>query len=170
VRQNARWKGPARAAEFVSSPEDVPLEQPQDPPLLRTDIQAILTVIGRRVLSVDRPEPEGLNLKNADLRRAYLNGAHLERAFLERAHLEGAYLGDDFLAGTARTGAHLEGAYLVGAHLERAYVSGAYLKGANLTGAYLEGADLRNVDGLTQEQVARAIDHGALLPPTWPQN
>jgi len=125
VRENAPWR---------DQPESSPA---CEPPPLRTDIQAILTVIGRRTRIYGKGEALPLDLSGTDLRRADLWGAHLERAHLRGAHLEEAYL----------IGAHLEGASLWDAHLEGAY----------LESAHLEGVDLRGVTGLTREQLAQAI-------------
>jgi hypothetical protein len=69
---------------------------------LYMDIQAILTVLGRRKYHFGQGENQpldlrGTDLRGADLREAHLGGAwlmgaHLERARLEGAHLEGADL------------------------------------------------------------------------------
>jgi hypothetical protein len=71
-----------------------------------TDVQAVLTVIGRR-----RPEDvfnrvnlEGANLAGADLSKADLRGANLSRAVLAGADLYGADLD-----GATMSGAHLGG-------------------------------------------------------------
>lgn len=62
------------------------------PSRLRTDVQAALTVIGRRERSDSREERAGarlpLDLGGTDLRRAALAKAHLEGAILAEAHLE----------------------------------------------------------------------------------
>ncbi len=113
---------------------------------LRTDLQAVATVLGRR-----RREYEGerdqLDLGGVHLEEAFLGGAHLERAILRGAHLEGADL----------MGAHLERAFLVGAYLEGAFLMGAHLEEANLVGAHLEGAHLESV------HLERAFLQGAHL-------
>lgn len=64
----------------------------------RTDIQAILTVLGRRVR--DREEDQRLNLVKTNLRKAHFEDARLERADFEEAQLEFAHF----------DGAHLDGA------------------------------------------------------------
>jgi uncharacterized protein YjbI with pentapeptide repeats len=127
-----------------------------------TDVQAALTVLGRRTLAHDPSEPwrvdlggahlerarldgahlEGARLSDAHLERATLDGAHLKGANLVRAYFEGANLGGAHLEGANLGGAHLEGANLGGAHLEGANLGGAHLEGANLGGAHLEGANL----------------------------
>ncbi|GAB4303601.1 MAG: hypothetical protein Kow0090_19190 [Myxococcota bacterium] len=85
---------------------------------LPTDIQAALTVIGRRKHREIEKEPvnlDGTNLMGANLRGAYLAGANLGVANLARAHLWDAHLekANLFMA-------DLAGAYLAGAHLENA--------------------------------------------------
>ena len=76
-----------------------------------TDIQAILTVLGRRRRGAKR-EKEGqyLDLAETGLSGANLEGAHLEGANLDEAHLETAYLGDAHLEGATLDDTHLEGA------------------------------------------------------------
>jgi len=76
------------------------------------DVQAALTVIGRRASDRDR---EPIDLTGADLALADLTGADLAGADLTAADL---------------TGARLAGAYLVGATLTRATLAGADLTGA----------------------------------------
>jgi hypothetical protein len=76
---------------------------------LRTDVQAAMTVLGRRVASQDRATR--LDLVRTDLRRAYLRGANLEGADLDRANLQRAYL----------LGAKLQGAYLLTTNLKDAF-------------------------------------------------
>jgi hypothetical protein len=122
-----------------------------------TDVQAVLTVLGRRSLAHERDAPARLNLAFTELRRARLTGANLRRANLTRASLEeawaaGADLAEAFLVLTDLTRAELNeadlskarlnGAYLEGAKLARAHLSGAILEHANLTEADLSDADL----------------------------
>ena len=121
--------------------EDIPTAAEKPP----TDIQAILTVIGRR-------EPTGNNRGNDPLDLSFTR--------LVRANL---------------TGANLNTADLVGANLTRAWMFGANLSGANLNTANLSGANLNEADltwadlfgakNLTAEQVwsARNWDK-AILP------
>jgi hypothetical protein len=164
VREHASWK-----KESSPSPQDLPQdsEEPaseednsqqrdlQSRPRLDTDIQAILTVIGRRTRRYGQGEDQRLDLRGTDLRGANLIGAHLERAILSDAHLEGADL----------IGAHLERANLNDAHLEGAILIGAHLEGANLNGTHLEGANLSDAHGLTRGELAYAYtDENTLLP------
>ena len=103
------------------------------------DVQAAITVIGRRDPSHDDLERVGpkdeedeynrlVDLFGAHLEHAHMPGVHLEKADLEGAHLEDAEL---FVA-------HLEEADLRRAHFERARMNAAHLEGADLRGAHLE--------------------------------
>ncbi len=100
------------------------------------DIQAILTVIGRR-------DTTGKNRGNALLD---LSDTHLAGAALSGANLRGAYL----------NGATLSLAYLVDADLTDAELVGAELIGATLTNADLTKAKLMGAKHLTEEQVRSA--------------
>jgi uncharacterized protein YjbI with pentapeptide repeats len=125
------------------------------------DVQAVMTVLGRRVLPPGKTDPlllthvdlreAGLieaNLEGADLRGANLERADLRGANLCRAHLEGANLGRAHLETpdpSTRIRLREEGlikADLQGADLRWADLEGADLRGAHLRGARLEGANL----------------------------
>jgi Pentapeptide repeats (8 copies) len=80
IRERAPWR-----AEQLSQ-EETP------PPTLAPDVQAILTVLGRRTRTYGKGEDHPLNLTYTDLRGAYLLEAHLEGALLFKSHLERAYL------------------------------------------------------------------------------
>ncbi len=121
VREHAPWKAP-----FASQAE-------RPPPKPAADLQAALTVLGRRARTYNNGESQRLDLRNLDLRGANLSGAHLEGALLRGTHLEEANL----------QGVHLEGAILRATHLERANLSGASIQKAFLGGARLDGAILR---------------------------
>jgi uncharacterized protein YjbI with pentapeptide repeats len=132
----------------------------QPPARLATDVQAILTVLGRRSVQFERDESR-LNLSHTDLRGANLHKAQLSGAALVGAHLEGADLGSAKLEKADLRGAHLSQADLVqanlnGADLREAHLEGAYvveaqlekadLGAARLDGAYLGGANLQHAD------------------------
>lgn len=179
VRLHAPWppkKPPEAKEQPAESGKPAPGEKKSKTEVEETkpqaDIQAILTVLGRRARTYGKGESHPLDLRQtdlrgADLREAHLEGANLEKSYLEganleKAHLEGAvlvgvHMGKAILIGAhlegaALMGAHLEGAFLAeahlgkavlnGAHLEGAYLLKAHLKGANLVGAHLEGANL----------------------------
>src|SRR6516165_4527533 len=110
------------------------------------DIQAALTVIGRRkgqeLPDLAKVNIPGANLSGANLRGADLNNADLNSAFLNRASLSGANLIGADLRGANLIGANLSRADLSGADLSRTNLRSADLSGANLGGANLCGADL----------------------------
>jgi uncharacterized protein YjbI with pentapeptide repeats len=114
---------------------------------LPTDIQAVLTVIGRRKIpemgETGELDLKGTILPNVDLVEANLSGAHLGRAILL-----GANLSSSNLAGAYFSKANLRGAYfirtnLAGAYFDGADLRGAYILGTNLAGAVFFGADFR---------------------------
>ena len=130
-----------------------------------TDVQAALTVLGRRVLAQDTDAP--ISLAHTALAGATLTGAHLERALLSGANLEGADLFKANLAAADLEGASLRGAGLLLANLNDtvlwgANVEGARLYGANLEGAALKGANMKDA-GLTGANLKDAGLHGAVL-------
>jgi hypothetical protein len=146
--------------EHEASPQ-VPLqERPErkspEEPQSRADIQAVLTVLGRRTrtfgngetqrLNLERTQLQGVSLYDAHLEEAALNYAHLEKAFLNGAHLQGAMLHCANLEKAALRDANLKGAWLLDANLEGAYLEGADLRGAGLEFAHLEGAHLEGAD------------------------
>ena len=140
---------------------------PDAPQVVRTapptDIQAILTVIGR--CGVD--EGRTLDLHKVDLFQANLRGANLRGANLRGANLRGANLSGANLSGANLMGADLSGATLTRAALARATLGEAYLGGATLGRTYLGGATLAGCLDLTQEQLDSADYHQApaSLPP-----
>jgi uncharacterized protein YjbI with pentapeptide repeats len=143
VRENAPWKeGKQRSQEDIVPSKTQPMQSNQSLPKLATDIQAILTVLGRRTRTYGKGEVQQLDLGNTNLRGAWLLGAHLEGAFLAGVHLEGANLPRAHLDGANLPRAHLEGAFPWQAHLEGAIMAEAHLEGARLGGAHLEGAFL----------------------------
>jgi hypothetical protein len=154
VRQNARWVRSSSSPDHAASSSETVGEssEVEETAPLRTDIQGILTVLGRRVQGKDRLDPERLDLQGTNLRRARLNNANMDRANLAYAHLERAFL----------IGAHLEEGVLIEAHLQQAYLMGAYLKAANLVDANLYGADLRGAD-LEGADLGNAHLEGAYL-------
>jgi len=110
-------------------------------PKIPTDIQAALTVIGRRDTEKD-PENQKLDLSNADIAGANLSKAKLQGVNFYQANLQGANLAEAHLQGANLTHAHLQEAILTHAHLQGADLGNAQLQGAALGGAELQGARL----------------------------
>lgn len=127
------------------------------------EVQAALTVIGRRDSTHDREPPDlsSAHLPLADLSRAELSRSNLYGATLDGADLTEAKLGSAILAGADLGGAHLGDADLTRAYLTHAKLNGTHLKGAslkeaNLLGADLTGAELRDAN-LTSADLKDAI-------------
>ncbi|MEH1056156.1 pentapeptide repeat-containing protein [Micromonospora sp. CPCC 206171] len=112
-----------------------PTERPEDQGRrlrsvgLATDVQAALTVLGRRP---ERFENYRLDLCATDLRGARMADARWDEALF---------------AGSLLTGADLRGASLRGCELRDAFLDGAILEKADLGNAYLAGASLVDVHG-----------------------
>jgi hypothetical protein len=158
-------------AAFVRdrAPGGAPAVDPRAP---ASDVQAALTVLGRRP---SRPESQRLNLANTCLAEADLNDARLARAALDGADLRGAKLLDadlrdahlhrSDLRGARLNYAGLQDSYLAEARLDDAVLAWADLTGADLRGAILTGANLSAADltranltgtGVTAEQLRSA--------------
>jgi uncharacterized protein YjbI with pentapeptide repeats len=157
--------------------EEPPTTQEERPPRPATDIQAILTVLGRRTQTYGNGEKQYLNLTKTDLRGAHLAGAQLQGADLAGAQLQGANLRDAQLQKAVLWDAQLQGADLTGAELEKADLRGAQLQGARLVaelqGAVLEDAQLQGAwlvgAWLQGAHLAGAQLQGARLVGAWLQ-
>ena len=171
IRENAPW--PPRSAELGEEKAQAEQQQPKTEklPSLRADVQAILTLLGRRNTAHEE-EDQHLNLCNTDLRGANVHDANLqeviltganlqgailprvnlqeailvhaslENAILQRANLRGALLNDTNLCGADLVEANLEKAVLISANLQKAVLARACLNKANLQYADLKGANL----------------------------
>ena len=104
------------------------------PARVESDLQAALTVLGRRHVAFDAPEFH-LDLHATNLARAYLPFANLANGYLYECNLEGAVLQN----------ADLRGAWCFKTNFANAVLDGAHLEGADLTGASnLTWAQLQN--------------------------
>jgi Pentapeptide repeats (8 copies) len=153
-------------AKQPTTPPTLPPTTPGPPPQgLPTDIQAALTVIGRRSDGPGIVDLTKANIARADLGGADLIGANLGYAILTFANLAGAKLiganltdanlGGVILGGANLTGVTLRGVNLRGAILSQANLTRADLTNANLTYAGLTGADLTNAN-LTRADLTNA--------------
>lgn len=118
VRHNARW-----SPSSVDTDESTPT----------TDIQAILTILGRNAPPEAFNERHKLDLRNTDLRGAEFWDARMEWTDFWGAHLDGAKLW-----GAVLSHAKLEHAHLNGANLRAAKLEDASLVGADVTGALFD--------------------------------
>jgi len=168
-------------AAFVREQSGKQSEHPPDAAgqTASADVQAAMTVIGRRDARRDR---QPIDLTGAILPHAKLDGANLADAALGHAVFAHATL-----IGTDLASADLAGANLVSATLLNTNFSGARLPGADLSNALLGGADFTGawlVDAnLTGASVHRThLEHpdmytgpadftcAFLFMATWPEN
>ena len=125
VRENAKRDKAAEETEEKETPK------------FPIDIQAALTVIGRREFAHEDKNTPFLDLSGTDLRGADLVGMNLAGADLHGVNLSGVNLSDTNFSGIRIGGVIYNAADLSGANL-----SGANLFGADLGGAFLGRADL----------------------------
>jgi len=118
--------------------------------LMAKDIQAALTVIGRRKHKKDpldkRLDFNDVYLIGANLRNANLGGAIFRNAALDRADLTGAVLRNTNLGGANLKNAILDSADFTDANFTDADLRNARLDSAVLTGANFTDADFRNAN------------------------
>jgi Pentapeptide repeats (8 copies) len=132
--------------------------------MLREDIQAALTVIGRRKWF--KQEPQSLNLSNSFLGRASLFDANLRNAYLSNTSLWEANLMDAKLNNATLFNSNLIGAVLQHANLTDADFTYANLIRADLRNTNLTGADLSTSKGIVEWYISGAIiDETTNLPP-----
>lgn len=152
VRENAQWVDEAPNSDKMLL-ENEHTNGNSKLKRVPTDIQAILSVIGRRkwvereqeelrVINLRKTKLENVDLRRAFLERANFRGSNLARANLVEADLAYAFLGEVNLTDANLLKANLQGANLSGANLEGANLKGANLQGANLSKARLRGAIL----------------------------
>ncbi len=109
-------------------------------PLVRTVIQAAVTVLGRREVRLGEPP---INLRGVWLREYDLKGAHFEGADLIGVHFEGANLFRAHLGRALLFRARLDGADLGEANLENARLANACFDAVNLYKMRINGSQLR---------------------------
>ncbi len=170
VRENAPWPpetlAEARKKRSWAKTKDEKVSPPERWGEITikpdADVQAVLTVIGRRSRTYEKGEKKFLDLRKTDLRGAELRDAHLEGANLVKAHLEGADFWKARLEGAKLRYADLKKAEFWEAHLDGADLMFAHLEGAHFWKAHLEGANFQNTDlrlvrgGLKAEQLRPA--------------
>ena len=144
IREQSRWQWPPGELNDAPAPQRT----------TRPDVQAAVTVIGRRDSRYDR---QPVNLSDANLTRADLTEANLGHANLSRADLTGASL-----LRTNLTSASLVRANLTEASLGSTNLKGAHLNEANLGHAILSEVDLADAD-LADADLANAFLAGVHL-------
>jgi uncharacterized protein YjbI with pentapeptide repeats len=145
VRQVAHWSAPEgyrSGVQLVNSrePENWSLIAPS----VTADVQAILTVLGRRKW---RDDQGTVDLTCVSLRNVTLNAAHLAGFNFSGSNLEGALLTKATLEGITAHFTWFDGAILNGANLRRAVLRSAQLREVEANDdAHLEHANLRDAD------------------------
>lgn len=148
VRENAQFTPKQHTEEAEEEIRD-----PVKSMKAATDIQAIMTVIGRRgwtdreleqgkILNLRKSNLEFVDLRGANLRFANLRGVNLEGANLMEADLTGAFLGEANLRNANLAKANLTGATFIGANLRSANLKGCILENTGFLRANLKGAQL----------------------------
>ena len=180
---------------FIRTHAPWPPRSDVDLPARSVDIQAVLRVLRRRNLALEKQPERTLDLRNVDFRGADLAGAqindadlsgvHFETATLRGVHAKGANLwdarfGTDGALAAPRTEcseAHFEGATFRRVDLRRTLLQEAHLEGARLhevdftdawlRRAHLEGAHITGATGLTTEQLEDAFgDQDTIIDPS----
>jgi hypothetical protein len=153
VRENASWSADLENPELTFQ-------------VIRPDVQAALTVIGRRMVTYPTDDNQQIDLSGTNLRGAQLSRANLNRVNLRATHLEEATLSDTQFEGAILIDARFARAVLRTSNLRKADLRGCDFRGAvidrvdftdaNLSAADLSGVDLRNAVGLTSQQLSSA--------------
>lgn len=144
VRENAQV-GPDWPAWRMMRAEEASTVRPEADALDRlrapADIQAILTVLGRRTHSEAAGDPP-VDLRDTDLRHANLSELHFEGAILDGANLAHVNLMDAVLDRASFSHANLRSALMSDASLQEAWLGGAAMEWASLSRANLSYANL----------------------------
>jgi hypothetical protein len=122
-----------------------PTRRPEELRIRAPDAQAALTVLGRRQIQRDPPDPR-LDLRTLNLRRADLRDADFTRADLTDTVLNEANLSSTDLSGATLHYVDLIHADLTDADLIDADLMNVDLRGANLRHADFSDTDLSKVD------------------------
>jgi uncharacterized protein YjbI with pentapeptide repeats len=130
------------------------------------DVQAAMTVLGRRDLSNN--QDDRLAFGRVDLRRADLRHLNFSRADLYGVNLQKAWMDGVQLERTTLRLAQLQWAYLPGAILRNADLRWADLYGAQLDGADFMGARANGAtrwpNGFDWRAAGVVIEQGELAP------
>ncbi|MGI9066573.1 MAG: pentapeptide repeat-containing protein [Pyrinomonadaceae bacterium] len=122
--------------------ENSPRVRSELPKLIGTDVQAILTVIGRRN---KQHEIIGMRRNLSESRSLDFHGTNLHGADLHGANLSGALLSDVDLTSSNMLGTNLEHAYLDDCDLSYSKIIDSNLRGTDLNGSQFRQASLYSV-------------------------
>jgi hypothetical protein len=118
------------------------------------DVQAVLTVLGRRIPAHDSGVKlrlnnlclVGANLASANLNKADLDETDLRNGYLVDANMKGASLNEAILSDTNLSDADLSGAFLTGANFTNAELNHVTLVNAELTWAIFTNSTIFGAD------------------------
>jgi uncharacterized protein YjbI with pentapeptide repeats len=123
--------------------------------ILSLDIEAVLTVLGRRKYRYMDEKSKRLNLMNTSFKWLTLSDAHFEVIDFSNARFEGAVLTSPHFKWAELSCARFEHGFLIKAHFEHAILFAtrfekvnfidAYFEGARLEETHFEGSDLEDV-------------------------
>lgn len=167
IRERSPWSSQLAKRHRIKCQSQQIDEDREISPPLPTDIQAVLTVLGRRRYTFKDGESLPLNLQDSDLRNANLNtsqkfqganftNANLQDADLENGNFQEAQFTNANLSRVWLRNANLQSAKLRRTVLREAVLTETILKSADLWRAKLEGADLRQAK-LQQANLQSAI-------------
>jgi hypothetical protein len=118
------------------------LEWKWDGKKIQPDVQAVITVLGRREHGPDRQEPIELDLNKTDLRGASWEGAYLPNAALINCDLEGAWMKFCDLTGAYLSSSNIRNVTFAGACLRESWIQHAVVIGSHFTEVDFEGANV----------------------------
>jgi hypothetical protein len=144
-------------------------------PVRLPEVQAALTVLGRRPRIADPNQYVSLDLSSSDLRRAELSSAHLSRVRFRDCLLTRTSLQGSDLRGADLRRADLVGSNLTGAHADLLTwwpddfdpIAAGVRLDPSLAGADLRGADLRYETSLASTDVRGALANQYTV---WPED
>jgi uncharacterized protein YjbI with pentapeptide repeats len=165
VRDRAPWP-PMRPGQ---PGEDTPINEVPPLRVRAMDVQAALTVLGRRKPPIDPAQQ--LDLTAIDLRGVDLRCAKLQGAELFQARLQGAMLLEADLQDAHLRAARMQKAFLRYARLQRANLAVTQLQDADLWGAQLQDAVLLHAEmgeaNFQEAQLQGAVLWEARLQGAW---
>jgi Pentapeptide repeats (8 copies) len=187
IREHAPWREPTVGEEldgFEAEPTAAELDADESArarrqierelkrPKPSADVQAALTVIGRRKTAHEL-EPITIDLSETDLRAVDLSRAQLENVILNRACLQGAVFSRANLRHAEIRDSALNDAEFIGADMRNALLIKsdfrfADLYRADLQGAALESIDFRGAFGLEGAKLTNTRLFSGRHPPNMP--
>ena len=124
------------------------------------DIQAALTVLGRRI----EVPGEIIELQSTDLRACYLGELNLRGSILGRAMVAYSDFTDADLSGSWLRRTNFHKTVLIRCNLQNAVLRDAILLESDLSGANLRGTDFSNADLTLANLEGTSFDQATIWP------